>query len=187
MIKTINRDDVRKCTVTGKETLVINVASGEEQDGLMTNDGLNIKRDRIPHSSFFKAMRKLLAHAMVIYEYKGGKKEINETYLKAGSIIDDPEYIKYSVTAFELKADGEETSIALTVRKKFSEGGETSFKLPSVKMYQNSKYKFSGNLESDFEDVLYEIEEYIGGKYRESTQYALDLEEGVSVMDSEEF
>lgn len=166
---------IRSAEITGKETLVLRGVTVSEKDGIPVNDSINLKRDRVPSKELFVAFKKLTAHAMVIFEHSKSQK-IDEKYLKTGKIIDDPDFDKYTVTKFTLKGDDDETSITLTVKKRLHEGRKTSFDLPSVKLYQGSKYEFSGNLDDDFQDCLAEITKYLNGEYRENNQLKLNLD-----------
>lgn len=181
---------IRSAEITGKETLVLRGVTVSEKDGIPVNDVVTVKRDRAPQKSLFTAFKKLTAHAMLIFEHSKSQK-IDEKYLKTGKIIDDPDFDKYTVTKFTLKGDDDQTSITLTVTKRLHEGGKTSFDLPSVKLYQGSKYVYSGSLDDDFQDCLAEITKYLNGEYRESNQLKLNLDgngdlDGVEVEHEEE-
>lgn len=166
---------IRSAEITGKETLVLKGVTVTEKDGIPVNDVVTVKRDRVPQKSLFTAFKKLTAHAMLIFEHERNGK-IDEKYIKTGRIVDDPDFGKYMVTKFALKGDDEGTSITLTVTKTLHEGGKVSFDLPAVKLYQGSKYEYSGNLDDDFQDCLAEITKYLNGEYRENNQLKLNLD-----------
>lgn len=173
----IKPHEIRSVKLTKKNGLNVKFILASEEDGIATNKEYNYKNDRVPHSQFKSSIALLMGHAAILGDFAPKGHVIDAKYIKSRKIIDDPVFGAYRVVGFDIKEDMNGETVQLFINKFLPKGGVIEMKLPFVKLYEQSSYEFSGNLLDDLKIVLDETIEYMGGKYQESTQYALQLED----------
>lgn len=178
MSENYEKVEIRKVEIHRNTGLkVVYVDNPTLDNGEVSNDDITKKSTAHFDNSIKVGFRELVAHALLIQEYPCS---IDETYIKARKIIDDPAYKQFKVVGFEIKAnsfeDDENAKVAIVCTHELEDGEIYKYTLPFVRLYSGSSYEFSGNLHTVIEKLISEVKLYLGGKVMPSNQTKLDFD-----------
>lgn len=148
-----------KIKETGVEIGFISHVSVEED---VKNVHTEIKSQVKPHQSFFKAFQNLKRFAIGYMELSMFKTNIEP------HILD-----QYVVTAINIYEDMDTVKVKISVNKELSNKKMFSITTPLIDLYDEDYVELS-ELESAYQDLLAEAEEYLEGKNGD-TQIKIDF------------
>lgn len=166
---------IRKAVLTEKNTMKVSYVDHLKISDDFANSSATVSWDKEVHKDLKTHLNFLKGHAAVIGELKPRGQSIDANYIRSRDCAIDTDLISYEVRGFEYKGD-ENSSVIIHLRKNLSQGGHYDFKLPSIKLYEDSQYEFSGNLVDDLSDCEIEISKYLNGKFNDNGQLTLYLE-----------
>lgn len=155
------RGSIRGFSLTGKGGIKFSYVKHRRIGTEVDNVTVTEQDPRSPHPKLKSRMRGLLAHAILIGQFQPKGKKMDETYIKEKSIVNDPDFKEYEVYGLTLKGTEEGESVTLLLRKRMINDNWGKIVIPSVKMYNDDEYTFSGNLEEEVQEVLDEVIKYI--------------------------
>jgi len=118
--------------------------------------------------------KRLVHHLLIVNEYP--YKEITDSYIKNYKIVDDPTFKSFKVTSFIINGDSfldPNAKVKLVGEKMLGSGEIVPLQTPFVRLYSDSEYSHSGNLQIDIDALIDETKEYLNGKVTPSNQLAL--------------
>lgn len=132
--------------------------------------GGSIKRegDNAIHDDLRAAFKKLHPHLALISEMISMGFDSLEDY-------NDKLWEDYTVTGFSIGGSGDNEGVTLIGQKKLSTDKILNLTTPFEK-WENSQYKFIGDLADAIESCKHEVEQYLNGKMAPPAQQELDLE-----------
>jgi len=155
------RGTLTQFQITGKGGIKFNYVKHRRTSNDVENIVVTETDPRSPHPKLKSRMRGLLAHAILIGRFEPKGKKMDETYIKEKSIVNDPDFKDYEVYGLSLKGTEDGESVTLMLRKRMINDNWGKIVIPSVKMYNDDEYTFSGNLEEEVQEVLEEVIKYI--------------------------
>ena len=176
---------IRQARITPKGNLAIKYVAHNKEGGVVSNTELTGKRDRPVHKDLITAFNVLKSHAAILGELYPKGKRVDAEYIRKRDVMLDTDLINYSITGFTYKGDDDEQSVTLHVEKELSKGGKITFDIPATKIYNDAAYEFSGNLADDLEDAEVEVRRYMEGKYADSNQLTLFVDEEGDLQEEE--
>lgn len=168
---------IRKAVLTEKNTMKVSFVDHLPIDGDYANAATQRGWDQEVHKDLKTQLSFLKGHAAAWGFLKPKGQSIDSSYIQQRNCVMDTDLIEYEIRGFEYKGDNDTQSVILYVRRNLPQGGHYDFKLPTIKLYENSEYEFSGNLVDDLSDCEIEIGRYLDGKFNDHGQLTLNLEE----------
>lgn len=173
------KGSITQFQLTAKGGVKFNYVRHRRTNGEMDNITVSETDPRSPHPKLKARLRGLLSHAILIGRFQPKGKKMDETYIKEKSIVNDPDFKEFDVYGLQLKGAEDGESVTLLLRKRMANDNWGKIVLPSVKMYNDDEYSFSGNLNEEVDETIEEVIRYINSGNDEKLQKELfgDAEE----------
>lgn len=138
-------------------------------------DGNRLTRSREPHPDLLKALKALVPHYLLITGLN--PIEIDADYLQKRTILtEENEQIKsFTIYGFSLTGEGDSEGVVLLGKKKTPAGKTIAIPAPGEGLSGEKGYQHKDILSEDLNEVIEELEAYIGGKFAPDPQLALAL------------
>lgn len=171
MEEQVKKDDIRGAFIKKDGNLKVSLVIPTDLKGRIINEKRNVDRQVMPHESLRRAMKSLLPHAVTILWLAPKGSAFDEKYLKTRKVHSDTSLKEYTLVGFEVKGKDDDPQVILIVRKNVFGEKTIDIKTPPIRTHGNKvAYPFSGILDSDLDELLEEVLEYIQGKYYDSDQ-----------------
>lgn len=167
--------NIRSAKITKSGGVQIRYTNHTTVDGEVANRIYQITDERAPQKQLTTALRKLLVHGVLLGGFVPKTSDIDAKYVKTGKIVDDPIFKDFAINGFTIKGDDEGESVTLHLLKKMHDDFTGKVELPSVNLYNEQEYKYSGNLSDDLQSVLNELYVYIQTGDEHLNQLSIDF------------
>lgn len=167
--------NIRSAKITKSGGVQIVYTNYTTVDDNVANRSYRITDERAPQKQLTTALRKLLVHGVLLGGFVPKELQIDAKYVKTGKIVDDPIFKDFAINGFTIKGDEDGESVTLHMIKKMHEEFTGKVELPSVNLYNELEYKYSGNLSDDLQSVLNELYVYIQTGDEHLNQLSIDF------------
>jgi len=171
---------IRKAKLKSRSLEVELIETVETENGPISNEVI-IKSSGLVHEDLINTFNKLALHMIVICDMKKSEL-INEENIDEFdmSLISD-----YQVKGFSLGGDDENEGASIIGARKFSSGKVLNIVTPFTKFNDgNDPYMFNGDFYNDIDAAIYQVDQYLDGKYA-IKQLELPFDE-VEVLEAQE-
>lgn len=128
-----------------------------------------------PKGTFFDSLNILRGHLLAITEMPS-KIEFDGKYFKSRTGVNDPRLERFRVNEVTMSGDLEEEAVVIKGLRRNSRGKDVAFKCEKTKLFNESEYQYSGNLQEDIKALQDECEALLGGNYSPvGYQYTMQL------------